>query len=62
VGIRDVHAGRTAAIRTLTHKLPRLEMRRIFKQRSLEMVVISSLHNSDDAMDDLGIVGHLDKW
>jgi len=26
------------------------------------MVVNSSLHNSDDAMDDLGIVGHLDKW
>ena len=33
----------TAAIRKLTHKLLRLEMRRILKQKILKMVVIRTM-------------------
>jgi len=55
MGIRDALAERTAAIRTLTLKLLRLEIRWIFKQRILKMVVIRSWQDSDDALDDLAI-------
>ena len=41
--IRDVLAERTAAIRTQTHTLLRLERRRIFKQKILKMVVIRTV-------------------
>ena len=43
VRIRDALAERTAAIRTLTHTLLRLEMRRISKKRNLNMVVIRTV-------------------
>jgi len=43
VGIRDALAERIAAIRTLTYKLLRLEMRRILKQTILKMVVIRTV-------------------
>jgi len=43
LGIRDGVVGRTVAIRTLTHTLIRLEMRRILKQRNLKLVVIRTV-------------------
>jgi len=43
VEIHNVLAERTAAIRTLTHTLLRLEMSRIFKQKILEMLVIRTV-------------------
>ena len=39
----DALAERTAAIRTLTYKLLRMEMRRIFKQMMLKMLVIRTV-------------------
>ena len=41
--MRDALHERTAAIRSLTHKLLRLEMRRIFKQMMLKRVVIRTV-------------------
>ena len=59
VGMQDVLAERTAAIRKLTHKFLRLEMRRIFKQR---IFIDGGDQDSDVDMYDLAIADDLAKW
>ena len=59
VGIWDALAESTAAIRTLTHTLLRLEMRRIFKQR---IFIDGGDQDSDVDMYDLAIADDLAKW